>query len=188
MRPAARPARKCRRACRHTPPESCAARKNHRNGSRNATPISRPSNRWKYSHQKMPLNCSSDMPLFTCWYSGVERYFSNATSQSAAIERRQRAHDRLPLGDRKPGMRETGHASDHDHHEDQQANPQQPDGDRVMRGCGRAGAGARHGGGERRHAPIIPCTEASSGAQGPQARSVECEPLPARHPRSEFAR
>jgi len=44
---------------------------NQRNGTRNATPISRPSSRCQYSHQKMSLNSSSPIPLFTSWYSGV---------------------------------------------------------------------------------------------------------------------
>ena len=42
----------------------------------------RPSSRWKYSHQKMPLNSASDMPWFTSLYSGVAWYFENATAQS----------------------------------------------------------------------------------------------------------
>ena len=35
---------------------------NHSKGSRNTAPIARPSSRWKYSHQKMPLNASRVMP------------------------------------------------------------------------------------------------------------------------------
>ncbi len=58
---------------------------NQTSGTRYATPISRPSSRWKYSHQKMPLNASSDMPLLTCRYSGVARYLSNATRQSCSV-------------------------------------------------------------------------------------------------------
>ncbi len=47
-------------------------------------PISRPSKRCAYSHQKMRLNDSRVIPLFTCRYSGVCRYLSNATCQSAS--------------------------------------------------------------------------------------------------------
>jgi hypothetical protein len=47
--------------------------------------ISRPSNRWKYSHQKMPLNSPTDMPLLTCWYSGVARYLAKASSHCASV-------------------------------------------------------------------------------------------------------
>ena len=47
-------------------------------------PIRRPSSRWKYSHQKMPLNPARLMPWFTCRYSGVSRYFSNVCCHSAS--------------------------------------------------------------------------------------------------------
>src|SRR4030095_5874465 len=52
--------------------------RNHRYGTKKARPIARPSSRWKYSHQKIPLNSASVMPRLTCRYSGVAWYFSNA--------------------------------------------------------------------------------------------------------------
>ncbi len=41
-------------------------------------------------------------------------------------ERRQRADDRLPLGDREPRVREASHAADDDHREHQRAADEQP--------------------------------------------------------------
>ncbi len=57
---------------------------NQSSGTRKTTPISRPSRRWKYSHQKMPLNPASVMPWFTCRYSGVSWYLSNASCHAAS--------------------------------------------------------------------------------------------------------
>jgi hypothetical protein len=43
----------------------------------------RPSRRWKYSHQKMVLKPSTSIAWFTCRYSGVSRYLSKSSCQSA---------------------------------------------------------------------------------------------------------
>ena len=37
-----------------------------------------------YSHQKMPLNSSSDIPRLTFRYSGVDWYFVNMSCQAAS--------------------------------------------------------------------------------------------------------
>ena len=48
------------------------------------------------------------------------------------VERRQRAHDGLPLDDRESGMREARHAAHHDHREHERAAGEQPGGDRRV--------------------------------------------------------
>ncbi len=65
------------------------------------------------------------------------------------VERRQRAHDRLPLGDRQPRMREARHAPDHHHREHEHAAREEPRRDLPARArfVGRRGV---HGG-RRQH-------------------------------------
>ena len=58
---------------------------NQSSGRRNTTPIMRPSSRWKYSHQKMPLNASRLIPWLTFRYSGVSLYLSKASSHWASF-------------------------------------------------------------------------------------------------------
>src|SRR5436190_10637697 len=53
---------------------------NQTKGRKNTTPMTRPSNRCAYSHQKIPLNPSSVMSWLRSRYSGVSRYFANASS------------------------------------------------------------------------------------------------------------
>src|SRR6266513_1139944 len=57
---------------------------NHESGSRNAAPISLPSSRWAYSHQKMILNPSRLIPGFTSRYSGVCLYFPKVSCHPAS--------------------------------------------------------------------------------------------------------
>src|SRR5689334_8565303 len=58
---------------------------NTTSGTRNTTPIARPSSRWAYSHQKIGLNSESVIAWLTCLNSGVCRYFANAACQSASL-------------------------------------------------------------------------------------------------------
>src|SRR5262249_37340971 len=44
----------------------------------------RPSSRWLYSHQKMPLNSASDMRWFTCLNSGVAWYLAKVSLHCAS--------------------------------------------------------------------------------------------------------
>ena len=126
-----------------------AASQTTTSGTRNATPISRPSRRCAYSHQKMRLNASSVIPLFTCRYSGVCRYLSNATCQSASESGGSVADDRLPLGDRQARVREARDAADDDDREHERAAGEQPCGDCALRRRGRQPAPAVRRDGER---------------------------------------
>ena len=67
------------------------------------------------------LNSASVIAWLTSRNSGVAWYLANASSQSAPLERRQRADDRLPLGDRQARVREARDAADDDHREHQRA-------------------------------------------------------------------
>lgn len=58
---------------------------NQTSGTKKTTPIRRPSKRWKYSHQKIPLNSPRLMAWFTRRYSGVSLYFSNVACQAASL-------------------------------------------------------------------------------------------------------
>src|SRR5205809_622440 len=57
---------------------------NQTSGAKNTTPITRPSSRCRYSHQKMPLNSASVIALLICRYSGVSLYFANVCSHCAS--------------------------------------------------------------------------------------------------------
>ena len=107
--------------------------RNHRNGTRNAKPITRPSSRWKYSHQKMRWNSGSVMPLFTCRYSGVCLVLRECGVPVGIGQRRQRAHDGLPLSDRQAGVREARDAADDDDREHERAADEEPRGDLAIR-------------------------------------------------------
>ncbi len=54
-------------------------------GRKKATPMRRPSRRWKYSHQKMDLKPSTSMSWLRSLNSGVSLYFSNWAAQSASV-------------------------------------------------------------------------------------------------------
>ena len=109
-------------------------RKN-RNGIRNTAPMVRPSNRCAHSHQKMVLNCASDMPRLSSRYCGICWYFSNSAVHCGFGERRQHAGDRLPFHDGKPGFRQPRGAADDQSRHHQCRHNQQPEADRPFPSC-----------------------------------------------------
>ena len=58
---------------------------NHRNGTKKATPRSRPRKRCVHSHQKMPLKASRLMPRFSRTYCGIFWYLAKASAHCASL-------------------------------------------------------------------------------------------------------
>jgi hypothetical protein len=72
------------------------------------------------------------------------------------VERRQRADDRLPLGDRQAGMREPRHAAHDDHREHQQRAHEKPRDERSRGHDRRLGVRNANGDGGRRPGEVHP--------------------------------
>ena len=68
-----------------------------------------------YSHQKMPLNSSSVMPWLTCGTRASPGTWRRPPAIRRVDQRRHRADDRLPFGDRQARVREARDAADDDH-------------------------------------------------------------------------
>ena len=106
--------------------------RNHRNGSRNAAPISRPISRCVHSHQKMVLNscerhAAVEMPELRNGLVLVELGLPRGLAQ-----RRQGAGHGLPFDDRQAGLGQPRRAADQHHREDERRHGVKPQPDRAL--------------------------------------------------------
>ncbi len=86
------------------------------------------------------------------------------------VERRQRAGDRAPFGDREARIGEACHAAHRDHHHDEGEKDAEPDGDGAAGGLGPALAGGGRGGG----AGLGDLLENAAGLRHVALRSARC--------------
>ena len=111
-------------------------------------PMTRPSRRWTHSQKKMVLKPASVMPAgpATSRYCGVCLVQRRTPCPVGVSQRRDRAGDRLPLGDRQAAFGQAGDAADHDHREYQRRRPRTADwrsrADAVRSGAGTGAGGA----------------------------------------------
>ena len=106
--------------------------RNHRNGSRNAAPISRPISRCVHSHQKMVLNscerhAAVEMPELRNGLVLVELGLPRGLAQ-----RRQGSGHGLPFDDRQAGLGQPRRAADQHHRKDERRHGVKPQPDRAL--------------------------------------------------------
>ena len=111
--------------------------RNHRNGSRNAAPISRPISRCVHSHQKMVLNSPSVMPLLRCRNCGMVLYLSNSACQAASLSGGNAPVTGFHSTIDRPDSVEPRRAADQHHRKDERRHGVKPQPDRTLAAFGK---------------------------------------------------
>ena len=115
-------------------------------GIAKANPMTRPRKRCAHSHQKMYWKSSRRQVEVLALVLGDLLVGLELGLPVGGRERRQHAGDRLPLGDREPGVGEARDAAERDHREHQRREAVEPDADGAQPVGGSVGGGGSQDG------------------------------------------